>query len=148
MGRGTPDTDDARRRRAIVLAEAALGRYGLREARLHLLRHEFKQVFRVELPTGEEFALRMYGTPRAARDELHSDDPRLRTTVKLRSPETLREQLTWLSALERETDLLVPEPVPLPDGPVVGHVSVEGVPERRHPAHSCAGCREGTKGNT
>ncbi len=132
MGRGTPDTDDARRRRAMVLAEAALGRYGLREARLHLLRYEFTQVFRVELPTGEELALRMYGTPRAARGESRPDDPRLRTTVKLRSPETLREQLTWLSALARETDLLVPEPVPALDGSLVGHVSVEGVPERRH----------------
>jgi Ser/Thr protein kinase RdoA (MazF antagonist) len=132
MGRETPDTDDARRRHTMVLAEAALGRYGLQEARLHLLRHEFTQVFRVELPTGEKFALRMYGTPRAAREELRSDDPRLRTTLKLRSLETLREQLTWLSVLGRETDLLVPEPMPLPDGSLVGYVSVEGVPECRH----------------
>jgi Ser/Thr protein kinase RdoA (MazF antagonist) len=63
---------------------------------------------------------------------LRPDDPRLRTTVKLRSLETLRKQLTWLSVLGRETDLLVPEPVFLPDGSLVGHVSVEGVPERRH----------------
>ena len=116
----------------MVLAEAALGRYGLRDARLHLLRHGFTQVFRVESPTGEEFALRMYGLPRAARAEPRPDDPRLRTTLKLRSMETLREQLTWLSVLGRETDLLVPEPVPLPDGSFVGSVSAEGVPEFRH----------------
>jgi Ser/Thr protein kinase RdoA (MazF antagonist) len=74
----------------------------------------------------------MYVTPRAAGDEPRPDDPRLRTTAKLRSPETLREQLTWLSALAREKDLLVPEPVPTLDSSLVGHVSVEGVPERRH----------------
>jgi Ser/Thr protein kinase RdoA (MazF antagonist) len=116
------------------LAEAALERYGLRNARLELLRWGFVQVFGVVSPSREGFTLRLYGTmPHAAGEEERPPrDPRLHTAVLLRSPETLREQLLWLSALRRETDLLVPEPVPLPQGALVGRVSIEGVPERRH----------------
>jgi Ser/Thr protein kinase RdoA (MazF antagonist) len=112
-------------------AEAALERYGIRNARLRLLRSGFKQVFRVTSPTGEEFALRMYGLPHAD-VETRSPDVGLRTGATLRSPDALRAQLTWLSALASETDLLVPEPVRTLEGSLVGHVSVEGVPGERH----------------
>jgi Ser/Thr protein kinase RdoA (MazF antagonist) len=117
--------------RAKRLAEAALERYGLRDARLHLLRSGFKQVFHVESPTGEEFALRMYGVRHAVEGAARPDDPRLRTSATLRSPETLRAQLSWLMALGRETGLLVPEPVAALDGSLVGCASVEGVPGAR-----------------
>jgi Ser/Thr protein kinase RdoA (MazF antagonist) len=113
------------------LAEAALERYGLQDARFYLLRYEFTQVFCVVSPTGGKFALRLYGVPRVGEDA-PSSDSRLRTGVALRSPKTLRSQLLWLLALARETDLLVPEPVPTLDGSLVGHASVEGVPKSRH----------------
>ncbi len=124
--------EDRRRLRATRLAAAACERYGLRDIRLELLRHGFVQVFRAVSPTGEEFALRMYGTPRVGQEDAQRFDPRLRTAVLLRSPETLREQLLWLSVLGQETDLLVPEPVLTLEGSLIGHVSVKGVPEQRH----------------
>lgn len=110
-------------------AEAALERYGIQSARLRLLRSGFKQVFRVTSPTGEEFTLRMYALPCAGAG---SRDAGPRTFATLRSPDTLRAQLAWLSSLAGETDLPVPEPVRTLEGSLVGHVSVEGVPEERH----------------
>jgi Ser/Thr protein kinase RdoA (MazF antagonist) len=44
----------------------------------------------------------------------------------------LHAQLTWLLALRRETGLLVPEPLPMSDGSLVGRVSIEGAPKPRH----------------
>ena len=111
------------------LAEAALERYGLRDARLERLRHGFTQVFRVVSPTGDEFALRMYGLPPA---DVPASDVRVRTGSALRSPETLRQQLAWLYALRRETNLHVPEPIRTADGSLVGHTSVRGIAETRH----------------
>lgn len=87
------------------------------------------QVFSAVSPGGEEFILRMYKMPRAVPPR--SDD-RVHTNSALRSPETLRQQLAWLSDLRRETGLLVPEPVSASDGSLVGRVSAEGVSEGRH----------------
>ena len=39
--------------------------------------------------------------------------------------------MTWLAALQRETDLMVPEPVPTRDGNLLTVTGVEGVPEPR-----------------
>lgn len=116
--------------RAAAMAELALGRYGLRDARLRPLSHGFRQVFLVESPSRGRFALKTYGAPPKVGEGEHSD-PRHRTGPGLRSPETLRAQLLWLSALRRETDLAVPEPVPLPDGSLVGEVSFADLPPFR-----------------
>ena len=43
----------------------------------------------------------------------------------------MEAQLLWLSDLARETDLAVPEPVPLPDGSLVGRVSFDDLPPLR-----------------
>lgn len=119
-----PPGDAARR-----LAEAALERYGLRDARLNLVRLGFKQVFRVVSPAGDEFALRMYRLPG---ENASRPDARGRTGATLRSPETLRRQLAWLAVLSRETDLLVPEPVSAVDGSLVGRVFEEKTSKARH----------------
>ena len=119
--------DGARLERAVALAGLALGRYGLRDARLRPLSHGFKQVFLVESPTRGRFVLRMYGVPPKVGEGGRSD-PRYRTGPGLRSPETIEAQLLWLSALRRETDLAVPEPVPLPEGSLVGEVSFADLP--------------------
>ena len=126
-GHCRPDSDVIRERRAIRLAEIAVGRYGLRDARLHLLRQGFKQVFRVTSPTGGEFALRAYSPPHA---EPHPDE-RAGTGAHLRSPRTIRAQLDWLSSLHNETDLPVPEPIPTPDGPLTEYVSFQDLARRR-----------------
>jgi hypothetical protein len=90
----------------VTLAKLAIGRYGLRDARLRPLGDGVR-------PGGER------------------SDPRYRTERGLRSPETLRAQLLWLSALRNETDLAVPEPVPLPDGSLGGGVSFADLPPLR-----------------
>lgn len=116
--------------RAAALAGLALGRYGLRDARLRPLGHGFREIFLVESPAHGRFVLRAYPSPpKVGEDEL--SDPRYRTGSGLRSPETMEAQLLWLSDLARETDLAVPEPVPLPDGSLVGRVSFADLPPLR-----------------
>ena len=57
-------TNGARLERAAALAELAIGRYGLRDARLRPLGDGgFKQVFLVESPTRVRFVLKTYGAP-------------------------------------------------------------------------------------
>lgn len=50
----------------------------------------------------------------------------------LRSPDTLRAQLLWLSALGRETEQLAPEPMPTIEGSLAGDVY-----HPPHPRHYC-----------
>lgn len=131
---GQADTPEPRRnheRLATRLAEGALELYGLRGARLDLLSGGFAQVYRVQTEPGERFVLRLYGLPRADEAALRAD-PRLRTGPGRRSPDTLRSQVSWLSALRRETGLLVPEPIPTLEGALVGRVSVERAQTGRH----------------
>lgn len=113
------------RREALTFAEAALGRWGVRNARLVPLSLGYKHVFRVSRPGGqEEYVLRTYGVPEVDEEVLRRN-PELRTGAGLRSPETLRSQLAWLSDLGNE-GLRVPEPVPAPDGSVVVPVGAGG----------------------
>lgn len=126
-----PDsTGEMQRLRAIKLAELALQSYGLSDARLQFLRQGFVQVFKVASPSGEEFALRLYGTPPAGSEET-AGDASAAHGARLRSPEILRSQLMWLEALGRGTDLLVPEPVPTSDGSLIGYVSFDDLPLSR-----------------
>ena len=94
------------------------------------LRSGFQQVFRVDSPGSGSFVLRLYNLLPAV-ERVERSDPRSRFGARLRSPETLRSQLLWLSALARETDLAVPEPVRTPDGSLVARVSLqESLPRR------------------
>ncbi len=110
------------------LAEEALGRYGLRGARLEPLSQRFVQVFRVVSEQGH-FSLRLYDLPRPHDDTAGSEVAR-RTGAGLRSPEVLRSQLLWLSHLGRETDLSVPHPVPANDGSLLGSLSTDELTPR------------------
>lgn len=122
--------DGARLRREAGLAGLALGRYGLRDARLRPLSHGFKTVFLVESSSRGRFVLRTYAAPPKVGEEQRAD-PRFRTGPGLRLPETIGAQLHWLAALGRETELAVPERVPLPDGSLVGEVSFADLPPLR-----------------
>ena len=96
--------------------ETALELYGLRGARTWPLRQGFVRVFRVTHPARGEFCLRMYDLP--AEDTGPSGAPPGRPSLG-----QLRAQLRWLSALARETDLPVPEPVPAgEDGALTSYV--------------------------
>jgi Ser/Thr protein kinase RdoA (MazF antagonist) len=132
MQGGTHDTGGAQLRRVTRLARAALGLYGLGDADFELLSYRpFVQVFRVKARWRGEYALRLYRTPRQAAQEPTDPDPRPRIGVAMRSPGVLRSQLAWVSALRRDSGLLVPTPVPTLDGDLVGDVCVEGTPWRR-----------------
>ena len=96
-------------------AEAALEQYGLRDARVDLLKEgrkdQRKLVFRVESPTRGRFLLRVYSLSR------HS--------------ENLVPELQWLQALRREMPLSVAEPIPAADGSLVSYAFPEWAPEPR-----------------
>lgn len=117
------------------LAEIALERFDLPDARLYVLRQEgFVQVVRVVSPSKGEFSLRMYRAAPPDQTVVRSDTE-MRTGVRLRSTETLDAQLLWLSALGRETDLLVPEPVPMTAGSLLDYVSYPGYRDAYYPEH-------------
>jgi Ser/Thr protein kinase RdoA (MazF antagonist) len=80
--------------------------------------HAENTTFRVETPAGDRFVLRIQ---RITGSPVHPP----------RGEAEARSELLWLSALRRETDLEVPEPVPANDGALTTVVDVEGVPAPR-----------------
>src|SRR5262245_20823800 len=98
---------DARLQHLTTLAEDALVRYGLQGASLTLLSETANAVFRVALSSGRHQRLSETASPRDGAGY----------ALRLRPPEehstqTIAEELQWLLALRRDTDLVVPEPVP------------------------------------
>jgi Ser/Thr protein kinase RdoA (MazF antagonist) len=96
-------------RRLRRLGRAALARYGVEDARLTLQRYEQNTTFRVE--AGDRPYLLRINRPR-----VHTAD-------------TIGFEMAWLSALRRDTDLRVPEPVAARDGSFVVAARDAGVPE-------------------
>jgi Ser/Thr protein kinase RdoA (MazF antagonist) len=91
------------------LARKALSAYGLNEARLSYL-----------------------GGPTDATFEVTTGDPSRHYALRIcspdRSPDGLRREILWLTALRRDTDLAVPEPILTMDGELVRKVAIAGVP--------------------
>jgi Ser/Thr protein kinase RdoA (MazF antagonist) len=103
----------AQLRRLRRLGRTALTSFGVEAARLTLLRHEANTTFRAE-SEGETFVLRI-------------NRPNVQTA------QTIESEMAWLTALRRETDLGVPEPVRSRDGSFVVVAESAGVPV----PHSC-----------
>lgn len=97
------------------LAAEALTHYDLPSPRLIPLQHWHNTTFRVETATGEKYILRIY---RPGYQEVAS----------------IRSELYWLTAIRRDTDLVVPEPVPTREGAWMTAAQTPGVPEARHVA--------------
>ena len=93
------------------LGRAALGRYGLEDARLTPLRHEHNTTFRVDA-RGGPYVLRI-------------------SRPDVRDPGSIASEAAWLCALRRDTDLGVPEPVAADDGSLVVVAADPGLPEPR-----------------
>jgi Ser/Thr protein kinase RdoA (MazF antagonist) len=91
------------------VARTALANYGLEDARLKLQRYEQNATFRVDARS------RLY--------LLRINRPLVQT------PDTIASEMAWLSALRRDTDLRVPEPVAARNGSFVVVVRDSGVPE-------------------
>jgi Ser/Thr protein kinase RdoA (MazF antagonist) len=96
-----------------LLARAALEQYplDLRGASLTPLRHEQNATFRLDA--------------RAGRFMLRISRPNVHTTTRVAS------EMAWLAALGRDTNLLVPEPLPTRDGSLVVSIGAAGVPDER-----------------
>ena len=93
------------------LAVSALTAYDLNEPRLTPLLHEDNSTFRVESVNGERYVLRIHRP--------------------LRTVEAVRSEMSWLAALRRETEFIVPQPIPTRDGDLLTVASLEGIPEPR-----------------
>jgi Ser/Thr protein kinase RdoA (MazF antagonist) len=94
------------------LAAAALAEYDLPGARLAPPVHAFNTTFRVTDAGGDRYALRI-------------TRPGKSTLAEVRS------ELAWLVALRRDTDLMVPDPVPTRVGALLTVAGAPGVPEPR-----------------
>ncbi len=100
----------ARQRR---MAAFALAHYDIDVASVRPLTSHYNAVFRVDTRDGDRLVLRI-------------NRPGSRSLVDIRS------ELAWLAALQRETELVVPELVPTRQGELVTTVEAPGVPEPRH----------------
>ncbi len=94
------------------LAAAALAEYDLPGARLAPLVHAFNTTFQVTDAGGNRYALRITRPGKSTVAEVQSE-------------------LAWLVALHRDTDLVVPEPVPTRAGALLTVAGAPGVPEPR-----------------
>jgi Ser/Thr protein kinase RdoA (MazF antagonist) len=101
-----------RTRRLRRLAEAALTAYDVPVARLTPVARGRNTAFRVDGADGHRYVLRV-GRP---------DGP---------SAAQVRSEMTWLAALGRETDLVVPRPVPTRGRDLVTVLADPAVPEPR-----------------
>ena len=90
------------------LARKALSAYGLDEVRLAYL-----------------------GGPTDATFEVTTGDPSRHYALRIHNPgrsrDALQREILWLTALRRDTDLTVPEPILTMDGELVRKVSIAGV---------------------
>jgi len=112
-------------RRMRQLATVALMRYGVDEARFHLVRQAGNTLFRVttsDLPSAE------------APDGLFEEDQYLLRVHEpgYQEPEAIDLELTWLAAMRREANLPVPEPIAAAEGRWLLSISAPGVPGTRH----------------
>jgi Ser/Thr protein kinase RdoA (MazF antagonist) len=94
------------------LAAAALAEYDLPGARLAPLIHAFNTTFQVTDAAGNRYALRITRPGKSTVAEVQSE-------------------LAWLVALHRDTDLVVPDPVPTRAGALLTVAGAPGVPELR-----------------
>jgi Ser/Thr protein kinase RdoA (MazF antagonist) len=99
-------------RRLQRLATQALIAYDIAESRLTPLTHADNTTFRIDTVDRERYVLRIHRSTR-------------------KTPEEVRSELLWLTALQRETELVAPIPVPTRTGDLLTVTSTAEVPEPR-----------------
>ncbi len=114
-------------RRLRRLAQTALTAYDLEEVRLTPLQHFLNTTFRVDVLS------RIHGTNQDALVKPQKERYILRISRPgFQDASTIRSELIWLQAIRRETDLIVPEPVPTRDGSLLTMAAMPSVPESRN----------------
>lgn len=99
-------------RRLRALAATALTQYDIPYSRLSVLQHGDNTTFRVDSDSGRRYVLRVHR-------------PSRKTAAEIRS------EMLWLTALQQDATIVVPDPVPTRDGKVVVQAIAEGLPEAR-----------------
>ena len=115
------------RQRLRTLAEGVLACYDLQGASLTLVSETANAVFHGAVPSGRP--------PRPGEPGSTSDGAAY--ALRLRPPgwhrtQPMAEELHWLLALRRDTDLIVPEPVPACDGTFIQAISDPDTPGPWH----------------
>jgi Ser/Thr protein kinase RdoA (MazF antagonist) len=100
-------------RRLRPLAWQALKRYDLEVARLSLVTNDLNGIFRIDTRDGQKYILRV-SLPEGGHTRDH-----------------IAAEMDWLAALDRDTDLHVPRPIPARDGAFVVEAGAPGVPQPR-----------------
>lgn len=100
------------------LAEVALRDYGIQSARLVPLAHMENTTFRVDASDGKRYVLRIH---RTTGSPFHP----------VRGAAEVRSEMSWLVALQRETRLNVPDPIPTQTEDLLTVAAVDGVPTPR-----------------
>lgn len=86
----------------VEIAQTVLKHYDLPNAKLTFLEQSQNTTFRVEIPTGDKFLLRLHiGIETASNGSLDV----------WREPLVIQSELLWLNAIAHDTELTVPQPV-------------------------------------
>lgn len=112
-------------RRMRRLARVALAAYGIADARFDLLRQAGNTLYRVHTPN----------LPAAkSAEELFEEGQYLLRVHEpgYQEPDAIELELAWLTAMRRDADLPVPEPIRTLDGRLLLPVSVPGIPQARN----------------
>lgn len=104
-------TQIGRGRRLRPAAERVLQEYGVKPSKLQQITSASNTIFRVSTTSSGDYVLRM-----TAPKSCHGSDE-------------IRSEIAWLHALDRDTDIGIPTPIPRMDGLYVTDVSVPGTPE-------------------
>jgi Ser/Thr protein kinase RdoA (MazF antagonist) len=120
-----------------ILAEAALTQYDIGSARLTLLAHRDRgsTIFRVDALSKPGLMKEENGDSEGSGEDSEKNKD-TRYVLRLCDPqdssqENLLSELLWLSALQRDTDLCVPQPIPTRDGEFVTTVQIEDIVQER-----------------
>ncbi|MBI9046079.1 MAG: phosphotransferase [Anaerolineaceae bacterium] len=100
-------------RRLNKMAQMAIKQYDLEVRKISSLWQLFNALFRVDTLDGRKYVLRI-------------------NLPNLRSLPEIRSEMTWLAALHRDSDLLVPEPLQARNGELVTTIKMQGIPQSRH----------------
>ena len=94
------------------MAEHALADYDVEVGKMQLEHHGHNTTYRIDNDDGR-YVLRI-------------------SRPGWRTQEEIRSEATWLRAIRRDTELVVPKPVPNGEGDLVTTADARGVPEARH----------------